>query len=279
MEVAALFYRPGNDTQPIWLQYFSCGSYSHGCLDVCTSCPLQHSIPSCNHSSDVTVQCGEGILVTFFLVCIRVDLIKGWNWKMFSQRRIFLCVCAEKKNIVPWIGKFSSLKYFIDGLQWWKSNTQKFSNAENFSMTNNKIAKLLTRAHDGVIFNCEGHHALLLMYISHIVTKWGWLCCYTWNLSMVSQTLVHPTPSDRSSKFGSREDCSCKHGSFTKYSATLCAEIGQYAPVHQRNNFPTIASHCSLWTWYNTGPFLKALIQVPNSKKFLWLHIAYIHTL
>lgn len=55
---SALFCRPGNSTQPIWLKNFSCGTYSDRCFDTCTSCPL-HAITSCSHFSDVTVQCGE----------------------------------------------------------------------------------------------------------------------------------------------------------------------------------------------------------------------------
>lgn len=61
---SVLFYRPGSSSQPIWLQFFSCESYSGSCLDICTSCPSR-SITNCTHNRDVTVQCSESRRLNF----------------------------------------------------------------------------------------------------------------------------------------------------------------------------------------------------------------------
>ena len=54
------------EAQPIWLQEVNCRSSVWSCLSVCQMCPplfdSSGEVFTCNHTQDVTVQCGiQGI--------------------------------------------------------------------------------------------------------------------------------------------------------------------------------------------------------------------------
>ena len=60
--IAIIFCRSGNSTQPIWKTYMYSTS-SHSCYGTGNTCPSS-TVTSCTHSEDVTVQCCK-IMCTF----------------------------------------------------------------------------------------------------------------------------------------------------------------------------------------------------------------------
>lgn len=105
------FCRPGGSTQPIWLNYFSCGTYSGNCLDTCTSCPT-HGITSCSHSSDITVQCGESYSSKYLF--IHQDLLK-------TSIRLYVYMHTLLRARVVWNSLLNRILICIHWkyMQWW----------------------------------------------------------------------------------------------------------------------------------------------------------------